>query len=46
MLQVKRIVANFETPDPARARAFYQDVLGLDLVMDHGWIKPLAHRPT
>lgn len=37
-LQVKRIVANFEAPDPGRARAFYQDVLGLELLMDHGWI--------
>lgn len=36
---VKRIVANFETPDPARAWTFYQDVLGLDLLMDHGWIQ-------
>lgn len=37
-MQVKRIVANFEAPDPGRARAFYQDVLGLELLMDHGWI--------
>jgi catechol 2,3-dioxygenase-like lactoylglutathione lyase family enzyme len=39
MLQVKRIVANFEAPDPGRARTFYQDVLGLELLMDHGWIQ-------
>jgi len=38
-LKVKRIVANFEVSDPDRARAFYQDVLGLDLLMDHGWIQ-------
>ena len=38
-MQVKRIVANFEALDPGRARAFYQDVLGLELLMDHGWIQ-------
>lgn len=38
-MQVKRIAANFQTPDPSRARAFYQDVLGLDLLMDQGWIQ-------
>ena len=38
-MQVKRIVANMETPDPGRARTFYQDILGLDLLMDHGWIQ-------
>lgn len=37
-MQVKRIVANFSTPDVALAHTFYQDVLGLNLVMDHGWI--------
>jgi len=41
-LQVKRIVANFEAPDPGKARAFYQDVLGLELLMDHGWIQTLG----
>jgi catechol 2,3-dioxygenase-like lactoylglutathione lyase family enzyme len=38
-LQVNRIVANLDVPDPTRARAFYQDALGLDLLMDHGWIQ-------
>lgn len=38
-LQVKRIVANFEALDPGRARAFYQDVLGLELLMDQSWIR-------
>lgn len=37
-MQVKRIVANFPVADPALARTFYQDVLGLSLLMDHGWI--------
>ena len=37
-MTVKRIVANIATADTATARRFYGDVLGLDLVMDHGWI--------
>lgn len=41
-MKVKRIVANFKTLDPKRARTFYQDVLGLDLLMDHGWIQTLG----
>ena len=38
-MKVKRIVANFDTNNAAQARLFYQDVLGLDLLMDHGWIQ-------
>lgn len=38
MVKVRRIVANIETPDIAAAKRFYQDVLGLDLLMDMGWI--------
>lgn len=38
-MKVKRIVANFATPEPARAAVFYKDILGLDLLMDHGWIQ-------
>lgn len=37
-MRVKRIVPNIETKDVAAAKRFYQDVLGLDLMMDHGWI--------
>jgi catechol 2,3-dioxygenase-like lactoylglutathione lyase family enzyme len=37
-LGVKRIVANVATKDIAAAKSFYQDVLGLDMLMDHGWI--------
>lgn len=40
-MQVKRVIANFNALglDLDRARAFYQDVLGLELLMDHGWIR-------
>jgi catechol 2,3-dioxygenase-like lactoylglutathione lyase family enzyme len=37
-MKVKRIVADIATRDIAAARRFYRDVLGLDLLMDHGWI--------
>lgn len=37
-MTVKRIVANIATDDPIAAKRFYGDVLGLDVVMDHGWI--------
>jgi len=39
---VKRIVANIAAPEPEAARAFYGDVLGLEIVMDHGWILTFA----
>jgi catechol 2,3-dioxygenase-like lactoylglutathione lyase family enzyme len=41
-MKVKRIVANIETQDIATGIRFYQDILGLDLVMDHGWIATYA----
>ncbi len=37
-MKVRRIVANVETRDAAAARRFYHDVLGLDVLMDQGWI--------
>ncbi|MEH3092095.1 MAG: VOC family protein [Agrobacterium cavarae] len=39
---VKRIIANIATSDVKVAQAFYGDILGLDLVMDHGWIVTFA----
>ena len=37
-MKVKRIVANIETAEPAAVARFYKDVLGLELLMDYGWI--------
>jgi catechol 2,3-dioxygenase-like lactoylglutathione lyase family enzyme len=37
-MKIKRIVANVATLDPGSAKRFYQDVLGLGLLMDQGWI--------
>jgi lactoylglutathione lyase len=41
-MAVLRIVTNIETADPGLAQAFYGDILGLGLVMDHGWIRTYA----
>lgn len=37
-MKVKRIVANVASPDLAAAKRFYGEALGLDVLMDHGWI--------
>src|SRR5918994_2917 len=39
---VKRIVANIECARPMDAKSFYGDILGLEVVMDHGWIVTFA----
>ena len=41
-MAVRRIVANLATTDPGQARAFYETLLGLKVVMDHGWILTFA----
>ena len=38
-MKVKRIVANVATPDVDKASAFYEDLLGLEVLMDLGWIR-------
>lgn len=37
-MAVRRVVANIATPEPALAQAFYGDILGMPVAMDHGWI--------
>lgn len=41
-MTVLRIVANIAAADPKAGEAFYRDILGLDMVMDHGWIVTYA----
>jgi catechol 2,3-dioxygenase-like lactoylglutathione lyase family enzyme len=41
-MTVRRIVANISATDPDRARAFYEKLLDLKVVMDHGWILTFA----
>ena len=37
-MKVKRIVANIATDDIGKAKRFYHDILGLGVLMDHGWL--------
>lgn len=37
-MKVKRIVANIKAGKLSAAKRFYQGVLGLDILMDHGWL--------
>lgn len=39
LMTVKRIVAAIASARLNEARTFYGDLLGLDLLMDHGWIQ-------
>lgn len=38
-MKVRRIVPNVAAPDLASATLFYGEALGLDVLMDAGWIK-------
>ncbi|MDH6254273.1 catechol 2,3-dioxygenase-like lactoylglutathione lyase family enzyme [Chryseobacterium sp. H1D6B] len=40
---VKRIISNINTDDLSKADHFYHDILGLEIVMDHGWIKTFGN---
>jgi catechol 2,3-dioxygenase-like lactoylglutathione lyase family enzyme len=42
VMAVKRIVANIAVDNVEAARGFYGDLLGMNLVMDHGWILTFA----
>ena len=37
-MKVRRITSNIAAADVAAAKRFYHDVLGLDVMMDLGWI--------
>jgi catechol 2,3-dioxygenase-like lactoylglutathione lyase family enzyme len=43
-MKVNRIVANIDARDLAAARLFYQEALGLELLMDLGWIATYGSR--
>ena len=38
-MKVKRIVSNVAASDVDKASAFYEDILGLKVLMDLGWIR-------
>lgn len=41
-MKVKRIIANISMSEPSAVDGFYRAILGLELVMDHGWIRTYA----
>jgi predicted enzyme related to lactoylglutathione lyase len=41
-MAVRRIVPDFQSPEPAAGREFYAEVLGLEVAMDQGWIVTFA----
>jgi len=43
-MRVKRIVADIAAQDMAAAKPFYQDALGLEPLMDQGWIVTYGSR--
>lgn len=43
-MKVKRIVANIDTQNMAAAERFYKELLGLELLMDHGWLVTYGSR--
>lgn len=42
MMAIRRVVPNILSPDMEASRAFYEGFLGLDVVMDLGWIVTFA----
>lgn len=45
-MTVRRIVTNIHAAEPDSARAFYEQLLDLEVVMDHGWILTFAAEAT
>jgi catechol 2,3-dioxygenase-like lactoylglutathione lyase family enzyme len=41
-MPVRRIVPNVHAENPGASRAFYVDVLGLEVAMDLGWVMTFA----
>jgi catechol 2,3-dioxygenase-like lactoylglutathione lyase family enzyme len=41
-MKVKRIIANIPASEPSSVDHFYRHILGLELAMDHGWIRTYA----
>jgi catechol 2,3-dioxygenase-like lactoylglutathione lyase family enzyme len=35
---IRRVVPDLHAADPLAGRAFYEDVLGMELAMDQGWV--------
>lgn len=38
-MKIKRIITNIEAANPEKADEFYAKIFGLEVLMDHGWIR-------
>ncbi|PMR76490.1 VOC family protein [Billgrantia endophytica] len=45
-MKVKRIMSNTATEELDKAAVFYGEILGLDLLMDHGWFRTYGSDET
>lgn len=45
-MKVNRIVANVAASDVAAANSFYRDILGLEVLMDFGWVATYGSSET
>jgi len=45
-VKVKRIVADMAVSDTSAAKRFYEDILGLEVLMDMGWIATYGSSET
>lgn len=45
-MKVTRIMSNTATSDLNKAAAFYGDILGLEVIMDHGWFRTYGSHET
>ena len=45
-MKVKRIMSDTATLEIKKAKAFYGDILGLELLMDHGWFQTYGSDAT
>lgn len=41
-MSIKRLYPSIQADDPSAAKAFYGDILGMDVVMDQGWVMSFA----
>jgi predicted enzyme related to lactoylglutathione lyase len=41
-MSVRRVVPDFHADDPAAGREFFAEVLGMEMVMDLGWVVTFA----
>ena len=38
-MKINRVISTIQSSDVSKADSFYRDILGLELTMDHGWIR-------